>query len=637
MKASRTFFHVVSSLVFAVALAAAVDVVMAFFSMHIAPPVFGGIFLITAALLIVFRISTKWLWMFYFVIIIAAGALLGAVLYGFQRNGAYSVQDNGKSELFGGHKVMVLVPHQDDEVLVAGGLIEEYLKYGSEVYLSFYTNGDYATAGETRLLEALAVADQLGVPRDHVIFLGYGDNLGTAGVHVYNMDAGQRIFTDVGRGETYGLAEHGPYRNSEYLRENIVRDLKDMTLELRPDIIFISDFEEHPDHAGLSLFYDEVMAEILSTEGNDYFPTLLRSPCYTTAFFGKEDFYSSENLLSTATPREDYFALLYYWNDRVRFPVHGEGLSHSLYGNDTHKQFMLHKSQWIRRQSECAINGDKVFWQRETTSLSYGADFKVSSGYAKYLSDFKLVDNKDVEYSPMAVSDCCWLPEKADSEKSIQVTLKEPGPIAYICLYDNPDISSNILDARISFDDGSSIKTGALNEKSITRIPVNKESVSSFSVEILSSEGDAPGLAELEFYAKDSDYGFDFIKFMDMDGNFVYDYFVDEKGSAEFTIFRSGVQGELRISCDNSHCSIKYDGETITVKCPKDQSCSITVSSEDGKYSDTAVISNPGRFLRETGPYFENLTRQFTKVNMQQSNSYLLLRTAYRFARAVIS
>ena len=48
------------------------------------------------------------------------------------------------------------------------------------------TNGDYYGIGETRIREAISLYDFLGLPEDHVIFLGYGDNLHTQDYHIYN-------------------------------------------------------------------------------------------------------------------------------------------------------------------------------------------------------------------------------------------------------------------------------------------------------------------------------------------------------------------------------------------------------------------------------------------------------------------
>ncbi|MBQ7896606.1 MAG: hypothetical protein IJ364_08665, partial [Oscillospiraceae bacterium] len=362
---------------------------------------------------------------------------------------------------------------------------------------------------------------------------------------------------------------------------------------------------------------------------SDYRPVILKSSCYATGFYAPNDFYSL-NIKASADPSGgENFADMYNWDERIRLPVNGSGLSRSIFGCDTFKHLALHKSQNIQSIAESAVNGDKVFWLRDTSSLCYKAEISVSSGTAKFLNDFKLFDNYDVYGDFKAISDNTWVPDADDSEKTAVVTLPEASYIQRICLYDDPDKALNVLDALITFDDGSSIRTGKLNKNSVTEIKVEKDNVQSFSVKLLETQGEKAGITEIEAYSSQLDYGFDFIKVRNTQGDFVYDYFLSEKGEENFLIYSSGVEGEFKVSSDNPRCSVKYADGIISVKCPKDQSCTISISSEDGKYSDTVVISNPGRFMRETGPYVEKMVRQFFYGNMQQSNCYQLIRALY--------
>ena len=112
------------------------------------------------------------------------GILLGALLvtlvvpfwYAVSQNAVYNAPDNGKSALYSGKNVMVFSPHQDDEINLLGGVLEQYVKYGSNVTVVFSTNGDYEGHGETRLREAVEVLSFIGIPQENVIFLGYGDS-----------------------------------------------------------------------------------------------------------------------------------------------------------------------------------------------------------------------------------------------------------------------------------------------------------------------------------------------------------------------------------------------------------------------------------------------------------------------------
>ncbi len=91
-------------------------------------------------------------------------------------------------------RVIIVAPHPDDEVLGAGGAIQQALAAGADVRIIYLTNGDhnqvafklyklalhlsardYLTFGERRRNEAIAATGSLGLPADHLTFLGYPD------------------------------------------------------------------------------------------------------------------------------------------------------------------------------------------------------------------------------------------------------------------------------------------------------------------------------------------------------------------------------------------------------------------------------------------------------------------------------
>ena len=75
------------------------------------------------------------------------------------------------------------------------------------------------------------------------------------------------------------------------------------------------------------------------------------------------------------------------------------------------------------------------------------------------------------------------------------------------------------------------------------------------------------------------------------------------------------VQGE--------HCVVKMQEGSLDVTCPKGRLCIITVTSDDGKYWDTVVISNPGRFARETMQSVEGLAAALWS-GLPESNTFSL-------------
>ena len=85
-----------------------------------------------------------------------------------------------RMELDAGIKnIMVIVPHEDDEILLAAGIMEKALAKGIGVHVVMAGNGDYEghdeATGSVRLPETLAGLQVLGLDEGQVTFLGYAD------------------------------------------------------------------------------------------------------------------------------------------------------------------------------------------------------------------------------------------------------------------------------------------------------------------------------------------------------------------------------------------------------------------------------------------------------------------------------
>lgn len=74
---------------------------------------------------------------------------------------------------FGGSTLLVIVPHQDDEVNTAGATIVGAIQEGLDVHVAYMTNGDWDYDIPLRNHEAINACNVLGVPRDNIHFLGY--------------------------------------------------------------------------------------------------------------------------------------------------------------------------------------------------------------------------------------------------------------------------------------------------------------------------------------------------------------------------------------------------------------------------------------------------------------------------------
>lgn len=536
---------------------------------------------------------------------------LGTLGYGgwrwFARNAHYQNTDAGKNQLYGGRTVMLVVPHQDDDVNILGGVMEEYVRYGSDLYAVFVTNGDYEGLAETRYREALAVFESMGVPGDHVIFLGYGDSWQEGGPHIYNAESGIIVTSHLGEIQTYGTDVHAVYReNREYTIDNLTADLKDVIMECRPDVLFCSDYDHHIDHKATSLLFDKVVGMILK-ENPSYHPIVYKAYAYGTAWESEADFYESDNILSTRNLFDKPYGqrpAVYHWDDRIRFPVAGSTLSRSLTGSMAYGRLALYDSQGAVFMASRSVNGDKVAWQRYTDSLCLTAAIDVSSGDGAFLNDFMLIENSDLVNTGHLPYDGVWIPETGDTEKTLTVVLAEPSDVASIVLYDHPSEEYNILNAMVRFEDGTQMETGALDPGgAATTVLIGKKNVSAFSVCIQESEGALAGLSEIEAFAGEYRQDGRFIKLMDGEENFLYDYLLPEDGQAELKLYRYGnvpelTEADYTVGISGGEGSAVLENGNITVTCPVGEEFVLHVTCGEAGVSDNIYVRNPGALER---------------------------------------
>ena len=521
-----------------------------------------------------------------------------------KNNMMYHETDPKKEELFSEKKVLLLVPHQDDDLNVFCGVLDEYLHYGSELIVAFMTNGDYNSQGEVRIREALALYDYLGVPEDHVIFLGYGDRLCTEEYHIYNAPPDEEILSRAGKLETYAIESHPPFRTAHTYTENyLYNDMKELILSTRPDVIFCVDYDLHVDHRACSMMFEKVMGDILRSEF-DYFPEVYKGFAYSTSWGAEHDFFTL-NIQATHDIYNNSMIIqtppLYRWQERIRFPVRAGTLARSLQSSAQYRELLFYQSQGEEKHGPAIINGDRVFWKRLTDSLCKKASLTASSGDPLCLNNFMLFDScavLDQNHDPF---DGVWSPEENDQEKAVTVRLNDPYTIREVVLYDNPDAYSNILNAEIQFSNGTVMETGPLDAFGApSRFTIYiDESVSSFCVKLISTEGDHPGLTEIEAFCERQDSKPSFIKIMDIDGNFAYDYIIDNGGSQLFLLYSDGYIPELNsedyevLYDDVPGCRAEIQDGFLSVDCSRGQSCTVSIRLKESGLTDSFYVQNP--------------------------------------------
>lgn len=473
---------------------------------------------------------------------------------------------------FKNKKVMVIVPHEDDDLLISGQVLPPMYKNGADVRVVFATNGDKRVSAYTRQSEACNVLEKLGIPREKVIFLGYPD-----GTQLY---VGKKAFsfssgwdhTYAGKGfKDYHFDRFGTH--AKYTAENMVDDIESVVLEYRPDYILAIDFDTHTDHRGVSISFEKAMERILKKESG-YTPKVLKCFGYSLAWKSKPDFYAL-NIKSTVMqdreknndPSYETDVPQYRWNNRVRLPIDKKSLSHSILRCSEYKALSEHLSQYAYCYSERIINGDSVYWNRRTDSLTYNADISVSSGDASLLNDFRLigVGNRTAGLH-VKLENCVSRFDKNDAQKTVTVKFDSPKTVSCVSLYDNFGLNSNILGGVITFSDGSKVEVPALNaDGSETRVVFEpKHNITSFTFKVTEYEGVA-GLDEIEaFENADYDMGFSLIKLKNADtDDYIYNYLItpDEK-SLNLGVYLSNPNAGYTIKIIEGD-SVKLEGNTL--------------------------------------------------------------------------
>ena len=475
---------------------------------------------------------------------------------------------------FKNKKVMVIVPHEDDDLLISAQVLPSMYKNGADVRVVFATNGDKRVSAYTRQSEACNALEKLGIPREKVIFLGYPD-----GTQLY---VGKKAFsfssgwdhTYAGKGfKDYHFDRFGTH--AKYTAENMVDDIEGVILEYRPDYILAIDFDTHTDHRGVSISFEKAMERILKKESG-YTPKVLKCFGYSLAWKSKPDFYAL-NIKSTVMqdreknndPSYETDVPQYRWSSRVRLPADKKSLSHSILRCSEYKALSEHLSQYAYCYSERIINGDSVYWNRRTDSLTYNADISVSSGDASLLNDFRLIGVGNRTAGPnVKLENCVSRFDKNDAQKTVTVKFDSPKTVSCVSLYDNFGLNSNILGGVITFSDGSKVEVPALNaDGSETRVVFEpKHNITSFTFKVTEYEGVA-GLDEIEaFENADYDMGFSLIKLKNADtDDYIYNYLItpDEK-SLNLGAYVSDPNAGYTIKITEGD-GVKLEGNTLVV------------------------------------------------------------------------
>lgn len=335
-------------------------------------------------------------------------------------------------------RLLVLVPHQDDELNIAGQILPFFIEEGYECRICFSTNGDgFRSNGPIRLHEAMEVADCLGVGRDNVIMLGFDDSLGPD--HPYNRiseeskGAAPLTTTYSDRVKCYSAQRSG--RHLPQCRETLLSDISHLLFSWLPRVIVCVDYDSHPDHRALSLAFESALDAVMR-ENADYRPLVLKKFAYSSLWYGPADYYTFS---PTVKPRLSSLGALdnpmYAWEDRVCVAPHSSTITRSFFSNAVVGAAKRYKSQnaWWNMISVC--NSDVVYWVRRTDDVVFDSEIEASSGDPSILQSFLLFDSADVcSDDAGSLAGRCFQFDKDDDQRRISVRFDKPSNIANVFL-----------------------------------------------------------------------------------------------------------------------------------------------------------------------------------------------------------
>lgn len=229
--------------------------------------------------------------------------------------------------------IMVIVPHQDDEILMTAGILYTAVKKKLPVSVVMVTNGDCGckdySVGRQRLEETIRGTQMLGIKPEQVIFAGYADTgmpqEDSFLAHLYQEKDENRLYPSLCSKQTYGLAGKEDYHftktgaHAPYTRKSLKGDLRNIIREGKPDHIFTtSAFDMHGDHKALYQFVVEILEEC--KQENGYTPTLYTGMVHSNA--GDDCWPQRESVGTVYECPKDFDAMTgLKWNERVVFPV----------------------------------------------------------------------------------------------------------------------------------------------------------------------------------------------------------------------------------------------------------------------------------------------------------------------------
>ena len=539
-------------------------------------------------------------------------------------------------DFFNGDTVMVIVPHEDDEINVAGATIYGAIKEGLHVFLVYVTNGDFQYKADIRYKEVKRMASIMSLPMENIHFLGFPDNSGKE-----LLATRDRVFVNhAGFSEThgsYGIIDYptqymgGPL---SYTYNNLVLAIKDIIERFKPSTIIAIDEDVHVDHQLTSIAVEESICKVVK-ENSNYTPKVLKSFAYDTDFESINDYYAM-HLQSTVQNRAwivaDFLSTnnpMLLWEDRIRIPVPPDCRSLSLVGNPMFRALGAHMSQSSYKHGPKLINGDQIFWQRRTDNLVLHATVTATSGNISKINDFLRYDSYDVTKKIANPEDYTWIPDDTDQESTVTIRFDEPTEIKYINWFENVWFSNDIGHAL----QGTTIKTSTGLEINIPpyyyphfeAFPYIKKyvfeqpiTIDWISFTVMKPKGVMAGISEIEIYPPNNQFP-------------TYCHIVcNEQFAYDWIVYSGERLPSISVYCDsvmdNKDFTFSIDGKNIDYK--------LMIEILPTLIKNKSIIIRYGNYqiyheiVLKQGNHWDYIIRKC--INIYNKISYFLHKSKYR-------
>jgi len=317
-------------------------------------------------------------------------------------------------------KLLVIVPHPDDELNVAGVLIRNVLLKQGTVYIIYTTNFDVygKKTAVRRLKEIKKLCKKLLIPSENIFFMGY-----QAASHKNGQYINRKQYTSaIGKEKSCAVSLYG----KEVLQtfDNLEHLLYEMIIRIKADIICGIDYDSHADHRIASVTLEHVMNK-LSKENASYMPFVLKGFSYATSWMSVPDFYDNKQYLNSSVLNNNNssYTSQYDWEERVRLPyINGDDLGHTLRSSYLYKLYSAYTSQNALSHMNQIINGDQVFWKLSNDNVLSYADVVVSSGKKIDFSSVLSSWNEDFGSDKIETYPGFWKPDMNGKGKNHFIT-----------------------------------------------------------------------------------------------------------------------------------------------------------------------------------------------------------------------